>query len=229
MKVNLPEHRRKAFTALELLVVLAVIFTVFVLLVLPGIMNRPKHRGSAAGIKCSSNLKQIALSFKMFAGDNNSQFPYKARGSLAYTNDAEAWLHFQALSNELGSAKVLFCPSDVGQKSPANSFAIITNQNDIRSLPVLKNTAISYFVGLDAKDDGSDTWLAGDGQVSNASHGHKGPLLFVNDPAKLRWLQPTHAEEPSVAQASGRVQRGSHFTNNAAWPTNTANRLLLPQ
>jgi len=209
------------------MVVLSVVALVIITIILVPQYYRSKRMSSRLG--CGSNLKQIALSFRMFAGDNEQKFPFETRNSVAYTNDSQAWLHFMAMSNELGSTKILLCPSDIGQKSPADGFTSNTNSPKLQSLATLKNNAVSYFVGLDAKDGNHDTWLSGDGRLSNASHSHNGPLLYANDPSKLHWLQPIHDDRPNVAMASGMVQRGRNLTNSAPWPTNTSNRLLLPQ
>lgn len=225
--MNLPSHNRtpRAFTLLELVVVLALISVVFSLLLLPA--GRKNHL-KAASIKCSSNLKQIALSFKMFAADHNGNFPFAAPDSLAYTDDSQAWLHFMTLSNELGSPKLLICPEDIYNKSSASFFSSRTNGAP-DTLTTRKNSAVSYFVGLDAKESMYDSWLAGDGQVSDVGRKHNGSLLYANGYSTLRWPDSIHAESPSVAFADGSVGRGSNFMSTARWPSGTSNRLLLPQ
>jgi len=222
MKSTHLTSRLSAFTSMELIIVLAVIGILFVILILPG-LARPTHRGSQA-IKCASNLKQVALSFKMFASDNDGKYPFEVTNSIAYKNDSQAWLHFLSISNELGSAKILFCPSDDSVKSRAEDFSDGTN-----GLAFRKNSAISYFVGLDAKENQPDSWLVGDGRLGDVGHVHTGSLLFANKNSKLRWLQPLHDDRPNVALASMTNVRGSNFISGAIWPTNTNNRLLLPQ
>lgn len=218
--------RNRAFTALELLVLLAVLFTLFVLLVLPGIMRpqRPDHSAT----KCASNVKQITIAFKLFAGDNNDLFPFQTKDSLAYTNTTDAWLHFLSLSNELGSAKLLLCPSDRQAKTPAVDFASGTNAGP-ESLPTLKNAGVSYFVNVDAQATKYDLWLTGDGRLGDVGRVHQGPLLLADQNSRLRWSQPIHDDRPNVALVYGNNHRGSNFTTSAPWPAGIANRLLLPQ
>jgi len=225
MKLHFHNQRGRAFTVFELLVVIAVVFVVFGLFVLPA---GQKNRSSATSIKCMSNLKQVALSFKMFAADNAGSFPFTASGSLAYTNDSQAWLHFMVLSDYLGSTKILICPEDIYEKHPAAFFSADTNEAP-ESLVTLKNSAVSYFVGLDASQVQSDSWLVGDGQVGDTGRSHRGPLLYANEHSSLRWPDSTHAERPNVALADGSVSRGSNFISHASWPAQTSNRLLLPQ
>jgi hypothetical protein len=124
MKLHFQNQRWRAFTVFELLVVIAVVSVVFGLFVLPA---GRKNRSSATSIKCLSNLKQVALSFKMFAADNAGSYPFAVSGSLAYTNDSQAWLHFMVLSNELGSTRILICPEDIYEKRPAAFFSAEIN------------------------------------------------------------------------------------------------------
>ncbi len=225
--MNLPSHNRtpRAFTLLELLVVLAVVCVVFSMLLLPA--GRTNHF-KAGAIKCGSNLKQIALSFKMFAADHNGDYPFGSAGSLAYTNDSQAWLHFMTLSDYLGSPKLLICPADIYSKSSASSFSSRTNGAP-DTLTTRKNSAVSYFVGLDAKETMYDSWLVGDGQVSDIGRKHNGSLLYANGYSTLRWPDSIHAQSPNVAFADGSVGRGSNFMSAARWPSGASNRLLLPQ
>ncbi len=225
--MNLSFHNRhqRAFSLLELVVVLALISVVFSMLLLP--VGRRNH-SNAVSIKCSSNLKQIALSFKMFAADHNGNFPFAAPDSLAYTDDSQAWLHFMTLSNYLGSPKLLICPADIYSKSSASFFSSRTNGAP-DTLTTRKNSAVSYFVGLDAKETNYDSWLVGDGQVSDIGRKHNGPLLYANGYSTLRWPDFIHAQSPNVAFTDGSVGRGSNFLSTARWPSGTSNRLLLPQ
>jgi len=225
MKLHFQNQNWRGFTFLELLIVIAMVSVVFGLFVLP--VGR-KNRSSATNIKCMSNLKQVALSFKMFTSDNAGSLPFVASRSLAYTNDSQAWLHFMVLSNYLGSTKILICPADIHEKHAAAFFSAETNGAP-ESLATLKNTAVSYFVGLDANESQPDSWLVGDGQVGDTGRIHKGPLLYANEYSSLRWPDSTHGERPNVALADGGVSRGSNFTSTARWPANTSNRLLLPQ
>jgi len=226
---NTPSHRQRGFTLPELFVAVSVMLILFSVFVLPAMLK--SRMTSSRRIKCMSNLKQVALSFKMFAGDNNGEFPFAVPGSPAYTNDTQAWLHFLSMSNELGSTRILLCPSDDGSKSKivANIFGPTSTNENLLGLSTLKNSAVSYFVGLDARENRPAYWLTGDGGVGDTGYKHKGLLLFANENSNLQWPASVHEGNPNVAMADGSVQIGKKNKSLAPWPVKTSNRLLLPE
>jgi GYF domain 2 len=99
----------------------------------------PASQNSAeeSRIECVTNLKEIALAFTMWAGYNGNQYPFNVRiasgGTMEYCDrtsdgfDKNAYLHFQVMSNELSTTKILVCPSD--SKKPAIDFAHLRPEN----------------------------------------------------------------------------------------------------
>ena len=104
-----------------------------------------KAKQKAQRISCVNNLKQIGIATRIYATDNQDRFPWQvpqAEGGTAEIAqprsdtdalldsvgepifDANAWRHFQAMSNELSNPKVLCCPRD-GSRTQANTFQSI--------------------------------------------------------------------------------------------------------
>lgn len=80
---------RRAFTLIELLVVIAII-SILMALLLPGLQAA---RESARNIVCKNQMKQLALMFIQYAGDNDEEAPCYKVGNEGY-----AWM-------ETGSGK----------------------------------------------------------------------------------------------------------------------------
>ncbi|HEY0552230.1 MAG TPA: type II secretion system protein, partial [Verrucomicrobiae bacterium] len=107
-------QREGGFTVIEILIVVAtVLLVVFVMLPM---LTRPSRRGHRRGISCYSNLRQIGLAARMYSNDHGDNFPFAvptaSDGTREFTNSPQVFLHFQAMSNELVTPKVLICPMD---------------------------------------------------------------------------------------------------------------------
>jgi len=109
--------RRKAFTLVELLVVIGII----VLLIAILLPTLKAARERANRIKCASNLRQIGIALRIYAHDNKGHFPrtfYKPRvGVIAWWG--APWYNYNDVTAPLAlliryrllTRKVFLCPS----------------------------------------------------------------------------------------------------------------------
>jgi prepilin-type processing-associated H-X9-DG protein len=163
-------------------------------------------------------LKQIGLAFRIFASDHEGAFPMDIStnkgGSMEYSS--ELFRHFQILSNELSTPKILGCPADT--RRPASGFAVLSNAN------------ISYFLGLEAKESDPQTFLTGDRSLMTNSVPVGSGLLELTTNLTAGWTSRMHNNAGNVLFGDGHVDA---LSNNGLQEqlinSNIAtNRLLIP-
>ena len=214
MKILKPNT--KAFTALELMIVILTVAVMVALLLPP----RPKQRNTR--IHCLNNLKNVGIGFRLWADDHGGKFPMEistnAGGTRGLPGDPGTIWQFQILAKVLGdNARLLACPAD-GQRSAATTF--LTN---------FDNTHVSYFIGLDANETLTNAFLAGDRNLQNGGTPRSGILPFT--PAQpIGWGKDIHKEQGNVLFVDGRVARlDSRQVRSSLADTGLAtNRLAFP-
>jgi hypothetical protein len=196
-----------------------------------------------------SNLKQVGLAFRIFANENDDKYPFSVpsltnvhTGVLitGNTNTARAWMHFQAISNELQNARILLCPQDAARGN-VRTEDFLGNELSLSSTNH-RDAAVSYFVGLYADETMPQSILAGDRNVAPSANapGYSsrevgGARVKTNSVWTAAKGFQLHDHQGNIAIADGSVQQAtdrrlqemlsfsedSHGTN--------ANLFLFPQ
>ena len=194
----LRQCRQVGFTLIELLVVIAII-GILAALLLPAV-NTTKLR--AKRITCVNHLKQIGLGFQMFANEHDGKLPMQVQirdgGSQEPVSTANqeaagftsAYRHFQVLSNQLVTPKILLCATDT--RVAAEKFTS------------LKNTNVSYFVNVRAENGSATSILAGDRNLT--SGGSEQAVLRLDANNYLRWTAELHRFKGNLLYADSHVE-----------------------
>ena len=207
---------RKAFTLIEVLVVVAIIATLIAIL-LPSLAAA---RAQGRSVLCMNNVKQIGLAAKMYAMEFKDTFPSSAHGGEA--NPKTWWLH---VLTRYSKAPLLFkCPDDKAENfldwsktlpssselsnyrwsSYAVNYLLVThtdlNNNPITAYSdkisrvhrpayvVLVGESEDSLLGVDHIHPERFEWTGGpEGQIATKRHQNKANYLFVDaHVAKLR-------------------------------------------
>lgn len=205
-----------AFGMVELLAITAVV-------ILLAIIFLPALAGCGGGrkgpnIKCINNLKNVALAFRIFATDNNDQFPpaLMVSNGVAVTS-IDILSVYKSLTNELSTPKLLHCSADT-QRKFAQSFSDFTSDD------------ISYFVNLTADETRPATFLAGDRNLELNGKQVPPGLLVLSSNAPLGFTQAIHNRQGNIAMGDGSVQQMTSSRLAAAIPRqdSATNYLVIP-
>ena len=148
--------------------------------------------------RCQDNLKQIGLSFLLFANDHHDQFPFaeanELGGTIGLVNSPQVFRHFEAMSNELNTPKVLVCPNDPLRVRGTNFCGTFGNTN------------VSYFVGLDADESKPERLLSGDRNITGGRLSN-GFLRVLQTNLAAGWTATIHTNVGNIGLADGSVQQ----------------------
>ena len=185
-------RRTWGFTFLEVMVIIGIL-CVLTLMLLPA-LSRPR-RGSQLG--CFNNQKQILLAFKQWGLDQNDKYPMQVSvtsgGTMEKVNWAVAWPHFQVMSNELNTPRVLVCPKDETRLKTSSFESGFTDGN------------ISYFVGVDASETTPTAMLIGDSNLTLNGTNLSPGLVTLATNAQIGWTREQHVKQGHIGLADGSV------------------------
>jgi hypothetical protein len=171
---------------------------VLALVLLGYLLTRPPgdwHRSSRLG--CPNNLKQIGLAFRTWAIDNDGRFPFNvstnaggtmefcARGADGF--DSNAAQHFQVMSNELSTPRILVCPKDWSRK-PAAGFPSLQSSNVSYRLHSGTNLNESNPTAVLALCPFDGNTLNCDGSVTEENVDWKSPRRALMDVVRYKYL-----------------------------------------
>jgi len=216
MTPRLATQRTVAMTLTEVMVVVAIL-VIFAVFFLP--VPSKTYRRAAERINCASNLRQIGISYKMWAENNNGSFPMHISitngGAMELIATGNVAACFQVMSNALDNPRILVCPADASRRAATSFGSDFSRQN------------ISYFINLDAVETQPQSLLSGDDNLTvNAKNVQPGILtLYTND--RLAWTKERHDGGGNILLADGSVQQASSadLTSVARFATN---RLAIP-
>jgi prepilin-type processing-associated H-X9-DG protein len=223
--------QKSAFTLLELIVVVGLIALLAVSLLPAMARTRPQ----AQRLACANNLKQVVVSFRTWAANNNGKMPMgvsRSSGGAAdsvgmrtltggQSNIRGVWGFFQVMSNQLNTPKVLMCPaeSESGMRQTATTFAFTIPADGNNSVPFTNDLNCSYAVGVDALEAYPRMMLVADHNLGNGNPPVSGftmapssgtPFVslgnsFVTN-SGVSFLDNTHSLRGNVGMADGSVE-----------------------
>lgn len=222
MKPRLAKQRTLALTMTEVLVIVAVAMSLII--VFAGL---PRAKAKAIRINCLSNLKAGECAFRLWAGDNNNQYPMELStnngGAREWVLEGKAFEVFRVMSNELSTPKILFCPAD--NRVCATNWSRFDNRH------------LSYFIGVDApcRDNTNvpeikmSLFLYGDRNLTNDT-GPQNGILQLTANQNVGWTVEMHRYKGNICLANGVVLKLNNASLRETVRVSAAatNRLAIP-
>jgi type II secretory pathway pseudopilin PulG len=217
MKLYFAHRKNKAFTWVEIMVV--IVLVLILVAILAPVLGAAKRR--AQRLNCASNLNEIGFAYLLWQRDHYDQYPM----SVSVTNGGGRELieagnmaaYFTIMSNYLAVPKILTCPADSRFSVPAFIPDIIYPNS------VLNNSNISYFVGLSVDKTRPKAFISGDDNIAigDGIHPHppdnsasgdipvKSGLLELSSNAPIWWTGARHKFVGNIVFNDGSVQQTS--------------------
>lgn len=199
-------------------------------LLLPA-LAKAKSRGNRTA--CLSNQKQVSLGFRLWSIDNDGRYPWQISTAEGGTQSlTEAWKHFEVISNEIVTPRVLHCASDDG-KQVAEDF-----YGGSSGFHTMQNNALSFAIGTEAREDRPMMHIVTDRNMIGTENQDCHPAAIVGVITILqpngssRWDKGIHKYAGNMALTDG---SGQQYTQSAlqthlgsAGDENFSNCILKP-
>lgn len=175
---NLAFSLMELFIAVAFLAILAAVF-------LPGLA---KSKARSSRLNCNNNMRMIGLAFHTWSLDNHDHFPMQVPriegGTMELAATGDVFLHFQVMSNELSTPRILLCPTD-DKRLYATSFDAFADTN------------LSYFISISTTKGDNANFLFGDRNLTNrARPGNR--LISLTKLNSIAWTRDLHYEKGNL-------------------------------
>ena len=145
------------------------------------------------------------------------QVSVKNGGTMELVATGQVYPHFEVMSNELSTPRILLCPTDE-KRSCATTFAAgLTDKN------------LSYFINVTATNGDHASLLLGDRNITNTVP--KGSrLVAVTKGGSIAWTKDLHREQGNIGFGDGSVDlfRNGSPGGIVRIPAGTTNWLAVP-
>ena len=141
--------------------------------------------------------------------------------------------HFQVMSNELSTPKILMCPQEPDSwRVLASTFCSQIPPGATVTVPFTNDNNVSYFVGVDAVDTNPNAIMTGDHWLDLNGRTARRGLVSLTSKSRVRWVKspPGHGDAGNIGLADGSVQQFSSTALQGLFTSSGTNltRLALP-
>jgi len=133
-------------------------------------------------------------------------------GTMELIESGTVWRHFQAMSNELNTPKILICPADSERQKYLASIWNNTPSAPRDTIAFISDLNNSYFIGVDEADTNTTMFLAGDRNLTEKNVALKPGLHSLTTSDVVGWTKELHVNQGNILMADASVQQFSTAT-----------------
>jgi prepilin-type N-terminal cleavage/methylation domain-containing protein/prepilin-type processing-associated H-X9-DG protein len=226
MKLTFRKITLRAFTLLELLVVIAII-AILAALLLP-VLSSAKKR--AAQVTCINSLKQLGLGMQLYLNDSSDTFPGMSSQHSGFQK--EDWIYWRTntalpqvekspivIALARASSKLFRCPLDTDNTARITR---LEAENDTQNGPYLYSYSMTSYNLTSAVDAAGNSQTANPGMSSNFANGESHPFklgAIRNPTGKIMLAEEVASDSSSDNPTGGKV------INDGRWVPSEGNPL----